>query len=152
MILMEGVFERLGDGQTWADSPTPNPMTVEAALSTLVGHHVQFAMHHVPMLPFDPTKRGLGACYAVGRCHFGHDEGNTDLYQMTANGVLHQDPWRIEAFDGTVQTFDPSVLVGHMGRVACASVTELEKLRESAAKLTAQIQSFSIGCKVVGGE
>lgn len=150
MVLLEGVF-RQQDGKTTVAQDNGSVGTLDSALSTLVGHHVQFAMHHVPTLPFDPTKRGLGSCCVEGKCPLGHDEGNFDLYNVTANGVLHSEPWRIEAFDGSVQPIDLNRMVDHMGRIACASITELEKLRESAAQLTAQIQSFSIGSKT-GGE
>lgn len=152
MVLLEGVFKATDNGHTMVERQHQAPADVGEALSSLVGHHVQFAMHQVPTFPFDPSQRGLGACYVEGKCPLGHDDGNFDLYAVTANGVLHQDPWRIEAFDGTVQPIEMGKMVGHMGRIAAASLTELEKLREAAAQLSTQIQAFSIGMKPVGDE
>lgn len=150
MVMLEGVFKQV-DGQTQVQRGDQT-LAVEAALASLVGHHVQFAMHHVPTLPFNPSLRGLGACHVEGKCPVGHDDGNFDLYNVVGNGVLHQNPWRIEAFDGSVTEIDMNSMVGHTGRIACASLTELEKLRETAAQLTAQVQAFTIGSKPAGDE
>lgn len=152
MVLLEGVFKQ-SDGKTVVDQPhRQNVAVVEDALALLVGHHVQFAMHHVPALPFDPTLRGLGACHVEGQCPLGHDDGKFDLYNVTASGVLRQDPWRVEQFDGTEEPVRLDCMVGHMGRLACASVTELEKLREAAASLSAQVQAFRIGVGAPDGD
>lgn len=149
LILAEGVFKG-EDGQVWVEQPDRNAasVTVDEQLKDMVGQSVQLAMHQLPSMPLDHTKRGLGSCHVEGKCPCGHDDGNWELYNVATQGILHAEPWRIEQFDGTVVPLRFDWMVGHMGRMACASLTQLESLREIAANLTAQVQAVTLGSKV----
>lgn len=142
MVLLTGLFLRMNNGHLWAADGRSETITVQAALATLVGHHVRLALQHLPAFPLDPTRRGLGCCHVQGHCPLGHDDGQTDLYSLSAEGILRQDPWRVEALDGTVHTLDLDKLDGHLGRVAVSSITELDKLRGSLTNLTNQVQGL----------
>lgn len=152
MLLYEGEFKATDDGSVWVDQPNRDgeSVVIQTALKQLVGHHVQFAMSHLPEMPVDVSKRGLGSCHVEGVCPYGHNSGNLGIYAVTANGVLHESPWRIEGFDGTVTEIRFEWMPGHAGRIACASLSELEKLRDSVANLKAQISGFSIGTAAEG--
>jgi hypothetical protein len=156
MMLLEGQFRKDPDGTVWVDAPPDrngNLMTVTASLQALIGHHVQFAMSHLPSLPLDSTRRGLGSCnWGDAPCPFGHTVDMFDIYTVTAQGTLEHDPtqtnpWSIVSFDGTTTEIRLDWMVGHNGRIACASITELEKLRESVATMANQVAGFSIGTK-----
>ena len=154
MIMLEGLFRSDKEGNVWVDQPYHNGdiLAITALLPNLVGHHVQFAMHQTPVMPFDSTLRGLGSCHVEGICPCGHDDGYFNLYNIVANGTLRADPWRIEQFDGTTVDLRLDLMVGHDGRLACASITELEKMREAAATLAVQVQAFSIGTSETPGD
>ena len=150
LVLVEGVF-KAEEGQTVVAQPqrAESAVPIEQQLKDMVGNQVQFAMHQLPSMPLDPAKRGLGSCLVEGKCPVGHDDGNWELYNVTAQGVLRDSPWRIEQFDGTEVALRFDWMAGHVGRMACASLTQLESLRELAANLTEQVQAISIGSKVV---
>lgn len=150
LILVEGEFKAV-DGQTCVEQThRGGTAIIEQQLKDMVGHQVQLSMHQLPAMPLDHTKRGLGSCHVEGKCPCGHDDGNWEIYNVTAQGVLREGPWRIEQFDGTETMLRFDWMVGHMGRMACASLTQLEVLREAAASLSEQVQAISIGSKVVG--
>lgn len=51
------------------------------------------------------------------------------------DGVLRADPWRVEKFDGTVATVPFRGMEGHYGRLAAATMVDVEKMREALGQL-----------------
>jgi len=50
-------------------------------------------------------------------------------------GVLKQDPWRVEKFDGSVVPVPFAAMPGHYGRLGAATVVDVSKMRDALAGL-----------------
>lgn len=113
------------------------PVSVYPVLQALVGQEVQIAVHQCPQPPF--TGPGLGSCLWPKGCPYGHQNVPKQLFQLAERGVLVYDldhehcsgGWWIEKFDGS-RVMLPLVigLVGHHGRIAIATIMQVEKLRD----------------------
>lgn len=122
------------------ESPSKMARSAYDVLLPLVGQKVQFAAHHVPSLPIDPTRWGAGSCLwqASGSCPFGHHQNPGSLFNVSEQGVLAYDldhekgegGWWIEKFDGgRVMLPLAHALSGHQARIAAATVLSVEEMR-----------------------
>lgn len=127
VVLLEGVFDQdlSVDGRSVAE-----------ALSQFVGTRIRLAAHHLPADPVDPTRWGGGSCmYQPGPCLYGHHVDPTRMFSYVGDGVLGRDRewWTVTRFDGGVDRPDLSVLAGHQGRVAIATVFDVEAMRDAVS-------------------
>jgi len=154
-VLLEGVFYfsedpypdsngELHDGfmDLMVAPPHGAPQSVYKALEPLIGQRVQLAMHHVPPMPIDATRWGGGSCLLepTGYCPFGHHNDPNRMFNLAMDGVLVYDMdhkkgeggWWLQTFDGK-KTMLPltHVLLGHRGRIAAASITAVEEMRDA---------------------
>ena len=131
VVLMEGLFYDRG-GDLFVEQDEGVHRAVVATLLPLVGERVQFALHHLPPNGLQPGQPGAGSCqYPGGKgCPLGHDVRPNRLLSFHLEGVLKADPWRLEKFDGTESFIPFSGLDGHYGRVACATLLDVEAIRD----------------------
>lgn len=116
--------------------------SVYETLASFVGQRVRIAIHQLPEMPPDLLRWGGGSCLwqDAGHCPFGHHETPHRIYNVSGEGILLYDldhkansgGWWIQRFDG-VQEILPlaHALVGHRGRVACATVLTVEEMRDA---------------------
>ena len=152
-ILLEGVFY-LGDmpypdvhgeiREGYNDLLCPSksgPKSVYDELLPLVGQKVRVAAHHLPQLPIDANRWGGGSCMLqrTGYCPFGHHENPGRLFNISTEGILVYDldhanaegGWWVEQFDGTRVALPLAhALVGHQSRVAAATATAIDEMRD----------------------
>jgi hypothetical protein len=132
-VLAEGVFTRNGMA-----IHGPRDTTVEAELRPLVGKRVRLAMHHLPpnLHNLNPDKWGGGSClWQPSPCPAGHHERPDYLFNLSAEGVLWDrekyDGWCIERLDGTILDLPFRKMAGHHGRLAAATLIDVEKMRDA---------------------
>ena len=127
------------------EDPGKPSRSVYDILLPLVGQKVQFAAHHLPSLPIDPTRWGAGSCMwqSAGHCPYGHHERPGDLFNVSVQGVLVYDldhekssgDWWVEQFDGKRVPLPLAlVLAGHQARIAAATVMSVEEMRSALEK------------------
>jgi hypothetical protein len=159
-LLLEGIFYQDDDHGLMVTPDKGPPVRVIDALMRLNERNVQISAHHLPVMPPDPTRWGGGCCFweqgragqfkAYGSdtepfCPFGHHHEPTKLFNLVAQGILHykgefypsEDRVVIHQFDGTEVDFKTafqSYLPGHRGRIAAATVVDIEKMREALLK------------------
>jgi hypothetical protein len=135
-VLLEGLFYEKG-GTFFAEKDTGEHVDVQALLTPLLGTRVQFAVHHLPPQGIQPGIPGAGACRFPGGqgCPVRHDKYPDRLLTYHLDGVLRADPWRQEKFDGTVVPIPFQGMVGHYGRLAVATVIDVEKMRDALGGL-----------------
>lgn len=129
VVLLEGSFAPTADLSV-------DGSRVSDALARFVGTRVRLAAHHLPSDPVDPTRWGGGSCgYQPGPCPYGHHGDPTRMYSYTGEGVLgvDGDGWALTRFDGRVDRVGLSALVGHRGRVAVASVVDIDAMRDTVS-------------------
>jgi hypothetical protein len=170
-ILLEGVFSLEDDGEApWGQDPfVVDPTTIvsltedhgkQSLVETLkpqIDQRVTIALHHFPpVMPPDPEKWGGGSCLLqpMEWCQFGHHEHPHRFFSLSLEGILRQDGtrWFIEKFDGTEVDLPFAFLVGHYSRVACATMIDVDKMKESLEKLRATMpgQKPDIDPEVLG--
>jgi hypothetical protein len=156
-LLLEGIFYQ-DDDEGLMVTPAKGPaIKVIDALLRLNERNVQISVHHLPEMPPDPTRWGGGCCLweqQVDRfsthdgqafCPFGHHKHPTKLLNVVAQGVMHYESGFypsesrviIHQFDGTTVDFQDAFsgyLPGHRGRIAVATVVDIEKMREALLK------------------
>jgi hypothetical protein len=106
---------------------------VAASLQPFLGQRVRFALHHLPLAP-ESGRWGGGCClWQPAPCPAGHHERPGYLYNVTGEGILRRGPWRLEQFDGTPLLLDLAPMDGHVGRLACVSLVDAERMRDIVA-------------------
>lgn len=136
VVLTEGLFY-LHNNSLCMEEDGGQHKRVAGILTPLVGQRVQLAVHHLPP-QVDHGKPGLGSCCWLplgAGCPVRHDLTPDRLLSFHAEGVLRDEPWRLEKFDGTVVTIPFSGMPGHYGRLAVASMPDLDQMRDILAKL-----------------
>lgn len=129
VVLLEGVFASTGD-------LTVDGSRVDDTLDRFVGTRVRVAAHHLPADPVDPMRWGGGSCtYQPGPCPYGHHADPARMYSYTGEGVLRPDGdgWTLTRFDGRVDRLGLSAMAGHRGRIAVASVLDVDKMRDAVS-------------------
>ena len=135
-ILVEGLFyER--DGAVCVEDDGGVHSTVDDILTPVADERVQLAISHLPPNGIEPDQPGAGSCRYPGGvgCPVEHDKHPTRLLSFHLEGVLRSEPWRLEMFDGSSKTIPFGGMVGHFGRVAAATIIDVEAMRESLAGL-----------------
>ena len=136
VLLIEGLFYDRG-GDLFVEQDHGVHRSVTEALSPLVGQRVQFALHHLPPHGIEAGAPGAGSCrFPEGKgCPVRHDEFPDRLLGFHLDGVLQGAPsWGMQKFDGTVVPIPFSGMVGHFGRVAAATILDVEAMRDSLLK------------------
>ncbi|MDB4278200.1 hypothetical protein N9917_01220 [Deltaproteobacteria bacterium] len=156
-LLIEGVFYQDDDHGLMVTPDTGPAFSIMDALMRVNERHVQISVHHLPPMPPDPTKQGGGCCLWGGDdprfqshggttfCSFGHHKHPTKLLNVVANGHLFykagfypsESCVEVQQFDGTTVDFQQVFqhhLPGHTGRIAVATVVDIEKMREALLK------------------
>lgn len=135
-ILIEGLFYEQ-DSSLSVEQDGGVHTALDVALHPLVGHRVQFAVHHLPPNGVQPGTPGAGSCKFPGGkgCPVQHDQHPDRLLAFHMDGVLRMRPWRMEKFDGSLVPIPFGGMVGHFGRVAGASIVDVEAMRGAMAGL-----------------
>lgn len=135
-ILLEGLFYEK-EGCFFVEQDGGKHTSLAEVLLPVKDTRVQFAVHHLPPHGLQPGEPGAGSCrFPQGRgCPVRHDQFPDRLLAMHLDGVLRADPWRLEKFDGSVITIPFGGMVGHFGRLAVATILDVEAMRESLAHL-----------------
>ncbi len=96
-ILLEGLFFISPQGELSVCSDSGDVSSVSDRLLPLVGQHVQLAMHHLPSGGVDLDAWGWGSCkWRPAECPAGHHTKPGFLFSFSGNGILRQDPWRLD--------------------------------------------------------
>jgi hypothetical protein len=159
-LLLEGIFYSDSDsGALMLESAKEDHVNVIEALMRLNQRQVQISVHHLPPMPPDPTKQGGGCCLwgmeprfpthggtthgGTTFCPFGHHKEPTKLLNVTAQGTLDlrvgsyesETTFAVQKFDGTevVLPFQ-HYLAGHVGRIAAATVVDIEAMKDALLK------------------
>ena len=133
-ILAEGLFYEK-ERSVFIEQDGGVHVALTGDLGPVVGQHVQFALHHLPPNGIEPGVPGLGSCRYPGGvgCPVQHNQYPDLLLSFHMQGVLRNDPWRVEKFDGSVVPVPVAGMPGHFGRVGVATVVDVEKMREVLA-------------------
>jgi hypothetical protein len=135
-VLLEGLFYLDENGVLQVRSDGGSIQSVETVLRPLVGEHIQLAVHHLPTGGVQPGAWGWGCCqWKPAECPAGHHNKPDFLFNFSGNGVLQQEPWRLNLFTGGSSEIDFAKMPGHLGRLAAATVPDVEKMRDSLASL-----------------
>lgn len=135
-ILIEGLFYL---------SPDTNKImsdrgdSVEEHLGPLIDQDVQLAIHFLPPTPPEPDRWGGGCCmWQPAACPAGHHEHPDRILNVSVRGVLGYDPtinrWWVDTFEGNQVTLPFALLDGHHGRVAAATVFDVQAMQEALAE------------------
>lgn len=143
-VLWEGLFyER--DGQILSDQSQDS---LDGLLNPLIGEDIHLAVQFVPPLPIDPDKWGGGCCmWQPSPCPAGHHLDSTRLLNVAVRGTLERrgSQWLIHQLDGKTIEVPFHLLPGHHGRVAAASVFDVQGMRDSLQGLDPdQIESIGV--------
>lgn len=146
VILVEGLFYEQ-DGHPCVEEDGGRHVRLAEILQPVVGQRVQFALHHLPPHGVDESQPGAGSCrYPAGRgCPAGHDQHPLRLLTFHMEGVLQENPWRIEHFSGTTTPIPFRGMPGHYGRLATSTIADVEAMRERLASLgLGAVQGMSV--------
>lgn len=149
LLLIEGLFYQRG-ADLYIEQDSGVHRSVTEALLPLVGQRVQFAMHHLPPNGLQAGEPGAGSCrfpQGVG-CPVQHDKRPDHLLSFHLDGVLRNTPtWGVEKFDGKVVSIPFVGMVGHFGRVAAATILDVEAMRDSLLKTATSMGSSGLNAK-----
>jgi hypothetical protein len=119
-------------------------------LEPLIGQEIHLAIHFLPPNPPEMDRWGGGCCmWQPAPCPAGHHEHPDRLLNVAVQGVLGRDTttdrWWIDQFDGKQVVIPFILLDGHHGRVAAASVFDVQKMQESLSDITPEsLETLSI--------
>lgn len=131
-ILVEGLFY-IQDGKISTDRGD----FLYEHLEPMVGQDIQLALHFLPPTPPDPDRWGGGCCmWQPAECPAGHHEHPDRILNIALRGVLRHegDQWSLDTFDGKQVVLPFALLDGHHGRVAAATVFDVQAMQESLAE------------------
>lgn len=137
-FLLEGLFYEQ-DGDFYVDQSSEH-VSVREVLTPLLGQRVQFALHHAPLHGIRAEVPGAGTCqYPLGRgCPVRHDLKPNYLLSFHLDGVLRLDPWRVDTFEGKEVHIPWEGMVGHYGRLAVATIVDVEKMLDTLAGINVE--------------
>jgi hypothetical protein len=137
-VLVEGLFHETDLGYVIQPDGYGPQKAVEDELNPLVGQRVRLAMHHLPpnLNNPDESKWGGGSClWQPHRCPAGHHDRPGFLLNVTGDGVLRRDAdrgrWHLDLLDGSRLDIPFHMMVGHIGRLAAATLVEVDQMRDS---------------------
>ena len=135
-LLLEGDFYE-EEGKLWM-TEHGNAHDVDEVLRPFEGQQVHIAVHMLPPMPPDPSKRGGGCCHwpEGSECPAGHHDDPLRLLNVHGDGTLiyKEGDWRTEAtwwlrlFDGTEKRLPLMYLPGHDARIACTTKFDAERM------------------------
>lgn len=136
VVLVEGVFDQQG-GEYLVRSDAVSPAkSVHDELKPMVDTRIRVALHHLPPDLGDlEGKWGGGSClWQPSPCPAGHHERPGYLLNVTGEGILRYSEqrrlWRIDRLDGSNFVLPFELMVGHYGRLAAATLLDIEKMRD----------------------
>jgi len=132
VVLVEGVFSRTG-GFFYVQEPGQQPTRLDQILRPLEGQRSRLALHHLPPT-LDETKWGGGSClWEPHPCPAGHHWRPNFLLNVSGEGILGREDqkWFLDQFDGSRLFLPFELLAGHHGRVAGATLFDVEAMRDS---------------------
>lgn len=134
-VVVEGLFFFEG-GALHIEKDSGERVSLATVLQPLVGQRVQFALHHLPPRGLQPGQPGAGSCRFPGGvgCPVGHDRHPDRMLTFHLEGVLQADPWRLLKFDGSVVAVPIQGMPGHYGRVAGATIMDVDAMRDAVAQ------------------
>ena len=146
-LLQEGLFyERAGS--FFIEQADGTHTDVRALLTPLEGLRVQFALHYLPPNGIQAGEPGAGSCrYPQGRGCPIHGAQWDRMLSFHLEGVLGSSPWRITKFDGLAVRVPFEAMPGHFGRLAVATVLDIESMRDALSRQGpgAQVQGVGAG-------
>lgn len=129
----EGIFE--GEGLFVREDEKDKAIWVTELLAPLLNQSVRLALVQAPPGKIDPEKWGGGCCLwqSKGYCPAGHHQDPYFLLNFAFEGVLSKtgDTFHITVFDGSVKTLPLPQMEGHYGRLAVATLLDVEKMRDA---------------------
>lgn len=129
-LLLEGIFyTREATSEVLVQTEQhPLPVSVQEALTPLIGEQVILVAHHHPHLPLDETRWGGGCCMweSSGNCPAGHHKDQAFLFNFSIEGTL-QHEGEVWSVDG--QNVDLTMLLGHRSRLAVVTKFDQDSLR-----------------------
>lgn len=130
--LVEGLFF-WENGTIHIEKDGGERVALATVLQPLVGHRVQFALHHLPPHGLQSDQPGAGSCRFPGGvgCPVQHDQHPDRMLAFHLEGVLQADPWRLLKFDGSIVAVPVQGMPGHYGRVAGATVIDVDAMRDA---------------------
>lgn len=129
VLMLEGEFAQAPEGITARNGA--EVVLLSEALAPFVGQRVRLAFHQsFPRAP-QPSIPGFGSCL-TSDCAF-HRLRPDLLLNVSVEGVLVENAgtYSITGFDGQVKPLPFEFLAGHYGRVAAASLLDVERMREA---------------------
>jgi len=133
-VLVEGLFYTQE-----GDLVTERGDSLYQHIMPLVGQDIQLAVHFMPPIPPDPGKWGGGCCmWQPAECPAGHHEHPDRILNISLRGVLVQetgDRWFLDTFDGKRVGIPFVLLDGHYGRVAAATVPDVQAMQEALGSI-----------------
>lgn len=139
VVLLEGVFYKKDPSDFGVRQSAVGPETIVShELSPLVGTRVRVAMHHLPpnLHHLDESQWGGGSClWQPLPCPANHHVRPGYLLNVTGDGVLRYDDqtseWWLDQLNGTRLDLPLPQMEGHFGRIAAATLFDVEKIRDS---------------------
>jgi len=133
VMLLEGVFYEGDDGTLMVADHKLGAVSVDDALTPLIGRKVVLVVHHKPPEPADEGRWAGGACMyePSGECPCGHHERKGWLYTYHHAGTLDWDgsKWAVTTDQGRQEPWLAS-LVGHRSQIVISALPDVEKLKE----------------------
>ena len=135
LILLEGPFHVDSEGNLKVNQ-AGSELDVSESFRELKGQRVQVALHYIFPNGPEPHKWGAGCCLWQERlqpCPVGHHANSNKFLNFVAQGVLYQENgWYLKTFEGFCEKIPIFQLDGHYGRIAAASLSEVDKMRDLA--------------------
>ena len=138
VVLIEGVFYEHGGDYLIRPGPIAPTRSIRGELGPLVGLQLRLALHHLPpdLSALDESKWGGGAClWQPAPCPAGHHKRPGYLLNVSAEGTLQEDggTWRLDRSEDPPLELPFPLMVGHYGRLAAATLVDMDKMRESTS-------------------
>jgi hypothetical protein len=120
-------------------------------LKPALGENIVFSMHHVPVA-MNPFRWGGGNCIwqPYGWCPAGHHLDPLRFFSMNETGVLEEGDgkWWLHTFAGKNIDIPFHVMVGHFGRIAAATMLDMEKMRDELSKTSSEnLEAVGVSAK-----
>lgn len=136
-VLVEGLFYIQSHENGQQVLTTNHGDDLFDVLDPLVGQDIQLAVHFLPPVPPNPTKWGGGCCmWQPADCPAGHREHPDRILNIALRGVLGRKDgrWFMDTFEGKQVEIPFTLLDGHHGRVAAATVFDVQAMQEALAE------------------